>query len=245
MQISGNTVLITGGATGIGLELARALLARENEVIICARRAERLEEAKRELPRVHTRVADVSSATDRAALVEWIEQSFPRTNMLVNNAGVQHRVDLRSIDELKKAEEEVAINFIAPIYLTAMFLPQLMRQPSAAVVNVSSGLAFSPLAYMPVYCATKAAVHSMTMSLRHQLRDTNVRVFEVIPPLVKSELGSYHRPPEMNRIAMPTEAAIEEMLAGFERDEYEIAVGEAANSRAKREAMFDVMNARR
>lgn len=245
MKTSGNTVLITGGATGIGLELARQLLVRDNEVIICGRRAARLDEAKRELPQVQTRVADVSSPADRAELVQWIESSFPRMNVLVNNAGVQHSVDMRSVDELRKAEEEIAINLLAPMYLTAMFLPQLQRQEAAAIVNVSSGLAFSPLAYMPVYCATKAAVHSMTMSLRHQLRDTNVRVFEAIPPLVKSELGAYHRPAQAQAMAMPTDAAVAQLMSGLERDEYEIAIGHAATAREKRESMFAMMNAGR
>jgi uncharacterized oxidoreductase len=245
MQISGNTILITGGATGIGLALARAFRERGNEVILCGRRADKLATAREEVPNVHVHVADVASAESRAELVAWIEREHPSTNVLVNNAGVQHRIDLRSTDELReKAEEEVAINLLAPLYLTAMLLPQLMRQRAAAVMNVTSGLAFAPLAHMPVYCATKAALHSATMSLRHQLRDTSVRVFEVIPPLVRSELGAYHRPPHMNDIAMTAEAAAADVLRAFEADELELAIGGAADSRAKRESLFDVMNAR-
>jgi uncharacterized oxidoreductase len=244
MQISGNTILITGGATGIGLELARAMLERGNDVVICGRRAERLEEAKRRLPALHVRVADVASAESRAELVRWIEAAHPRTNVLVNNAGVQHRVDLGDVENLKLADEEIAINLLAPIHLTAMLLPQLQRQRSAAIVNVSSGLAFAPLARMPVYCATKAALHSLTLSLRHQLRDSNVRVVEVIPPLVRSELGAWHRPPQLNEMAMPAEAAVAELVAGLERDDVEIAIGGAAEMVAKREALFDMLNAR-
>ncbi|MDQ3281152.1 MAG: SDR family oxidoreductase [Acidobacteriota bacterium] len=243
MQISGNTILITGGATGIGLALAAAL-AEQNEVIVCGRRADRLDEAKRQIPSLHTRVVDVASQSGRTELVQWIESEFPRTNILVNNAGVQHRVDLSSVEELAKGEEEIAINLIAPLYLTALMLPQLRKQTAAAVVNVTSGLAFAPLSYMPVYCATKAALHSISLSLRHQLRDTTVRVFEAIPPLVRSELGATHRPEQLNRIAMPAEEAAALIVSALERDEYELAIGDAANSRARRESLFEVMNSR-
>ncbi len=242
MKISGNTILITGGATGIGLALARALRERDNEVIICGRRAERLDQAKLMVPGLHVRTADVSSSDSREDLARWIASEFPRTNILVNNAGVQHRVDLTDPDELGRARQEVEINFLAPMFLTALMLPQLTRQETAAVVNVSSGLAFAPLAHMPVYCATKAALHSMTLSLRHQLRKSSVRVFEVAPPLVRSELGAAHRPAELNRQGMPAGTAAEEIVRALESDQHELAIGDAANSRAKREALFPLMN---
>lgn len=244
MNLSGNTILVTGGATGIGFELARAFVERGNDVILCGRRAEKLEEAQRAIPAVKTQVADVASAESRAELVRWLEAGFPQLNVLVNNAGVQHRLDLRDVANLGLAEEEVATNFLAPIHLTALLLPLLERQPAAAIVNVSSGLAFAPLARMPVYCATKAALHSLTLSLRHQLRDTAVRVVEVIPPLVKSDLGAWHRPPQLNDMAMPADAAAADILRGLEADEDEIAIGDSANLRAKREELFAVMNAR-
>lgn len=244
MNLSGNTILITGGATGIGFELARALVDRGNEVIICGRRAAKLDEAQRAIPALKTHVADVASAESRAELVRWLEAEFPRLNVLVNNAGVQHRLDLRDVANLGLAEEEVATNFLAPIHLTALLLPLLERQPAAAIVNVSSGLAFAPLARMPVYCATKAALHSLTLSLRHQLRETAVRVVEVIPPLVKSDLGAWHRPPQLNDIAMPADVAAADIVRGLEQDEDEIAIGDSANLRAKREELFAVMNAR-
>ena len=244
MRITGNTVLITGGATGIGLALAQALVARDNTVIICGRRRDRLEAAQRAQPALQTLVADVSSPPSRADLVAAIGQRFPRTNILVNNAGVQHKIDLREPGDLAKAEEELATNVVAPLYLTAMLLPQLVRNLPAAVVNVTSGLAFAPLAHVPVYCGTKAAMHSITLSLRHQLRETGVRVFEMAPPLVRSELGARHRPPKVNTMAMPAEQCAAEMVAALERDEFDVAIGDAANSRAGREALFAVMNQR-
>ncbi|HEX3582466.1 MAG TPA: SDR family NAD(P)-dependent oxidoreductase [Thermoanaerobaculia bacterium] len=242
MELTNNSVLITGGATGIGLELARQLLERGNEVIICGRRRERLEEAKTMHPGLHARVANVADPGDREDLLGFIERHFPRMNVLVNNAGVQHLVDFKKPEHLQRAKEEIEINLLAPMQLTNLFLPHLQRQPSAAIVNVTSGLGFAPLARMPVYCATKAALHSITMSLRHQLRDTNVKVFETIPPIVTSELGSAHRPAEANRTAMPTGAAVTEMLEALERDEYEYAIGEAKRLRAAREELFGVMN---
>jgi uncharacterized oxidoreductase len=242
MDLSGNTVLITGGATGIGLELARQLLARGNEVIICGRRRERLEEAKTMHPALHARVANVADPRDREDLLGFVERHFPSLNVLVNNAGVQHLVDFTNPEHLQRAEEEIAINLLAPIQLTNLFLPLLQRQLTAAIINVTSGLGFAPLARMPVYCATKAAFHSVTMSLRFHLRDTNVKVFETIPPIVTSELGSAHRPADMNRAAMPTDAAVTEMLDALERDELEYAIGEAKRLRAGREELFGVMN---
>jgi uncharacterized oxidoreductase len=242
MDLTNNTILITGGATGIGLELARVLLARGNEVIICGRRRERLEEAKTMHPKLHARVANVADPRDREDLLGFVERNFPNLNVLVNNAGVQHLVDFRDPEHLKRAEEEIAINLLAPIHLTNLFLPLLQRQPQAAIVNVSSGLGFAPLARMPVYCATKAALHSLTMSLRFQLRDTNVKVFETIPPIVTSELGSAHRPAEANRAAMPTDAAVAEMVEALERDDYEYAIGEAKRLKGGREELFPLMN---
>jgi uncharacterized oxidoreductase len=243
MKMTGNTVLITGGGSGIGLALARALLERGNEVIVCGRRADRLTAARTSNPGLRVRVADVADARSRADLLAWIRDSFPRTNVLVNNAGIQRLVDFQGgAAELAKADEEIATNLSAPIHLTSMMLPLLASRSEAAIVNVSSGLGFAPLAQMPVYCATKAALHSLTMSLRHQLRETHVKVFEVIPPIVTSELGANHRPAEVNRAAMPAEAAAAAIVAGLEGDDLEIAIGDAENLRSKRDALFAVMN---
>jgi uncharacterized oxidoreductase len=238
LKLSGNSILITGGATGIGFELARQLVALGNDVTICGRRRERLDEAKSNVPALNTIVADVSDRTAR----ERLAQSLPQTNMLVNNAGVQHLFDFRDAAQLARIDEEIAINLTALIHLTSLFIPIVERNEQPAIVNVSSGLAFAPLARIPIYCATKAAVHSLTMSLRHQLRDSGIRVFEVIPPIVTSELGAYHRPQEVKDRALPTDAAVARMIEGLEQDELEIAIGEAENMRAKRDALFPFMN---
>ena len=243
MQISGNTILITGGATGIGLALAKSFLDLGNDVIICGRRSDRLSDAKEANPALHIRVADVSDQDERSNLVVWIAQNFPRLNMLVNNAGVQHLFGFRDGPSgLDKIDEEIATNLSAPIHLTTMLLPLLESQSEAAIVNISSGLGFTPLAQMPVYCATKAALHSLTMSLRYQLRATRVSVFEIIPPLVQSELGATHRPEEMNRSAMPPEVAVVDIVAALSNDTFEVAIGEAANLLSKRDALFPMLN---
>jgi len=244
MQLTGNTVLITGGATGIGLVLAQELLNRGNEVIICGRRKDRLEEAHAANPGLQIRVCDVSDHNARTSLVSWLETNFPRLNILINNAGVQHLYNFRdSTSQPTKPDEEIATNLGAPIHLTTLLLPLLERQETAAVVNVSSGLGFTPLAQTPVYSATKAALHSLSLSLRHQLRDTRVRVFEVIPPLVTSELGAPHRTEEINKSAMPTADAVAEIITGLENDNYELAIGRAKNLVSKREELFSLMNA--
>ncbi len=243
MNLSGHTILITGGATGIGLALAAELARRGNEIIVCGRRADRLERAAEQIPQLHTRIADVSDATSRRDLVRWLLSEHPKLNVLVNNAGVQHLFSVAAGErDLERADEEISINLLAPIHLTAELVPHLLQQPASAIVNVSSGLGFAPLAHMPVYCATKAAMHSMTMSMRHQLRATSVRVFEVIPPIVASELGAAHRLPQVNAGAMSAETAATQIVEGLEKDVPEIAIGDAANLMARRDAAFPFMN---
>ena len=190
MKIFGNTILITGGASGIGLAFAERFLNEGNEVIIVGRRAEKLEEAKQRFPNLHTRVCDVSSVEDRKSLFEWAIKEFPRLNVLVNNAGIQQRVNLlKDENEWIYHQNEIITNMEAPIHLVLMFLPHLVKQEQGAIVNVSSGLSITPGVWVPIYSATKAAIHSFTISLRHQLEETNVKVIEVLPPAVNTDLG--------------------------------------------------------
>jgi uncharacterized oxidoreductase len=142
MNVSGRTVLITGGGTGVGLSLAESFLQRDNTVIVCGRRKDRLDAAKTAHPGLHVRVTDVSDDRSRRDLAGWIEKDFPALDVLVNNAGVQHLFDFRNgMDYLEKAGEEITTNLVAPIHLTALFLPLLERNGNSAVVNISSGLA--------------------------------------------------------------------------------------------------------
>jgi uncharacterized oxidoreductase len=168
MKPSGNTVLVTGGGSGIGLALAELLLERGNKVIICGRRRDRLQAAKKRLPGLNIRVCDISLPRSRRALTAWLTSEFKDLNILVNNAGIQRPVDfLRGHRHLPDADREVATNLTAPLHLSALLIPHLRRRKEAAIINISSGLAFTPLAAVPVYCATKAAIHSLSLCLRH------------------------------------------------------------------------------
>jgi uncharacterized oxidoreductase len=241
MKISRNTVLITGG--GSGLALAEALLGRQNEVIICGRHRELLQTAKKRLPEVHIRVCDVSVVRSRHALVDWLLSGFNALNLLVNNAGIQRSVDfLKGPRDLADADEEIATNLTAPIHLSALLIPHLRRKKEAAIVNISSGLAFTPLAAVPVYCATKAAIHSLSLSLRHQLHGTSVQVFEIAPPMVSTGLGGTRKRPEETEYTMSAEAVAVSILDALERTVDEVALGAAANLRAQREVLFEAIN---
>jgi len=247
MQTTSNTVLITGGATGIGLALAEAFLKEGNEVLICGRREDKLREAQKKFPALAIRPCDISNPDHRKDLVNWAVGEYS-PNILVNNAGIQRMVDFRKGPaELEAGDNEVRINLEGPIYLTARMLPHLMTEMKAAVVNVSSGLGFVPLAVMPIYCATKAAIHSFSVSLRHQLKGTTVQVFEAIPPIVDTELdrGARAKRGQVER-GIPAAQAATEILQGLREDRFEIAIGEAGRlvqgSRQNFEPVFNGMN---
>lgn len=243
MNLSGNTVLITGGGTGIGLALAEQLLRQDNQVIICGRRRARLLEAQKRFPQLVVRACDVSNPQARQELVAWITSEYGALNILVNNAGIQRMVDFRSgVRDLADADEEVATNLVAPIHLSAMLIPHLVRQEQAAIVNISSGLGFTPLAAVPVYCATKAAIHSLCLTLRFQLRETSVRVFEVAPPMVATELSGSRRRPPADEHNMSAEDVARGTLQAIEQDRYEVALGSAVGLYTQREALFNSIN---
>jgi uncharacterized oxidoreductase len=243
MKTSGNTVLITGGATGIGFALAEALLDQGNEVIVCGRRRARLEAARARRPALHTRVADVSRASGRKALVAWVVRRFPTLNVLVNNAGVQRAIDfLHGPRDLPLADEELAINLAGPIHLSALLIPHLRRRREAAIVNISSGLGFTPLAAVPVYCATKAGIHAFSLTLRHQLRETRVKVFEVAPPIVPTDLSGDRERPEEAEFTMSPQTVSKGIVSALRKDRYEVALGAAANLHRKRDKLFHVIN---
>jgi len=243
MKTSGHTVLITGGGAGIGLALAEALLKSGNQVLICGRRREKLRAARARFPELHVRVCDVARPRSRAALVEWATARFGALNVLVNNAGIQRAVDFsRAPRDLAEAEAEIATNLIAPIALSSLLIPHLRRRRPSAIVNISSGLAFAPLAAVPVYCATKAAMHSWSLSMRHQLRETSIRVFEIAPPMVATDLSGRRRRPEEAGFCMSAGHVARGILDALERDDYEVALGAAVGLRRRREAAFAEMN---
>ena len=243
MKLEGNTVLITGGTSGIGRALAAAFLKEGSRVIICGRRAERLKALAQMHPNLVTRVCDVSRAHEREELVGWTTTNFPDTNILINNAGVQLTADLTRPVDLRRIYEEVDTNLIAPLHLGSLMAPHLSARPEAAIVNISSGLAFTPLAFMPVYCATKAAIHSLTLSLRYQLRHTAVKVFEIAPPSVDTELGHDRRADKSeSHGGIPVSEFLAGALDALRDDQLEAPIGMARNLWEKRDALFGRMN---
>lgn len=187
-----NTILITGGASGIGFTLAEHFLkaSKDNKVIICGRNEKKLAVAREKYPSLITKVCNLKNPQERIELHQWIITNFSSINILVNNAGIQRRPNLLSInEEWQNTAEEIDINLSAPIHLSTLFIPHLLKRERASIINVTSGLAFTPLANVPIYCATKAALRSFTLSLRFQLRNTSIKVIEIIPPAVNTDLG--------------------------------------------------------
>ncbi|HEY0429319.1 MAG TPA: SDR family NAD(P)-dependent oxidoreductase [Pyrinomonadaceae bacterium] len=242
MNFSGNTILITGGASGIGFAFAERFLAAGNEVIVCGRREEKLREAQEKHPRLHARVCDVAEEAERIALFEWTTSEFPNLNVLVNNAGIQRRVKLTESEDWQKTRREIAINLDAPIHLSRLFVPHLAARENPSILNVTSGLSFVPLANVPVYCATKAALHSFTLSLRFQLQETPIEVIEIIPPAVDTDLGGVG----LHTFGANLDEFADAVFERLKQGEKEIAYGTAEkSSRATREELdgiFKFMN---
>jgi uncharacterized oxidoreductase len=248
MKKSGNTILITGRSSGIGLALSEQFIKAGNTVIACARTIDHLEQAASELPGLVTHRCDLTIEADRTELADWLLSEFPGLNIIINNAGIQNHVSFASTPDPKTISDEIDINLIAPIILTTLFIPHLRSKRDSVIVNISSGLAFAPLAFMPVYCATKAALHSFTMSQRHQLRDLGIRVVEMIPPMVDTALRSEGRRNRSwsahgsgHHMMSPDEFA-EEAVRRFFEGEDEIAVGAAAGLRKDGESRFEMLN---
>jgi uncharacterized oxidoreductase len=245
MQTTGNTILITGATSGIGWAFGEEFVRLGNKVIVCGRREERLKQIGEKHPSISTRVCDVANAAQREELAQWVIQNHPELNILINNAGVQLLADLTKPVDVSRIHLEVETNFIAPVHLSSLFAQHLSKQETAAIVNISSGLAFVPLAFMPVYCATKAAIHSLTLSLRYQLRKTAVKVFEIAPPAVDTELGSDRREDKtQTHGGMPVNEFMAAAMEAIANDIFEAPVGTAKDSRQKREALFEPMNSR-
>jgi uncharacterized oxidoreductase len=250
MEISGNTVLITGGATGIGYAMAEAFLAAKNEVIICGRREKRLLDAQRNHPELHIKVWDVSAEAERRPMVEWLGTNFSNLNILVNNAGVQRDIDFtKGIADFLAGEPEIRINLEAPIVLAGLFIPYLAGKKGAAIINVSSGLGFVPAARMPVYSATKAGMHAFSMALRQQLLKLGIKVFEVVPPAVDTELNPEGRAKRGNyKPNLKPEEFAASVMRGLKNDVLEIGYGTTEGllkaSRADLDKSFQQMNSR-
>jgi uncharacterized oxidoreductase len=209
MNLTGNTILITGGGSGIGRGLAESLHALGNQVIIAGRRQHALDETTAANAGMKSLPLDIENSEAIREFAAKAVAEFPSLNVLINNAGIMRTEKLLAQQpDLVDAEAIVTTNLLGPIRLTAALLPHLIKQSRAAILNVSSGLAFLPLALTPTYCATKAAIHSYTLSLRYQLRTTGIEVLELVPPYVATNLMSGAADPR----AMPLDQFIFEVM---------------------------------
>jgi len=255
MQMHDNTIFITGGTSGIGQGLAEAFHQRGNQVLIAGRREERLQAICRRNPGMRSFVLDVTSPEAIRTVARKAIAEFPALNCVFNNAGVQMRFDFapgHSHNE-QALRTEIDTNLLGPIRVAAAFLPHLATKAGATLVNVSSGLAFVPMARFPVYCATKAALHAWTLSLREQVRSSGIKIIELIPPYVATELGGPGKPaPAPNNPAsrgpMPLDVFIAETMNELESGAEEVAIADAkklvaATSPDSVKKVFSVMNA--
>jgi uncharacterized oxidoreductase len=217
MKTSGNIVLITGGTSGIGLAIAKKFIAEGNEVIVTGTNTEKAEAIKKQLPNITIELSDIR---DRAAL-DRLVSNYPNVNILINNVGIQYNYNFADpAIAPAQIDAELDINLIAPLYLTKKFLPSLLTKPTAAIINVSSGLAIVPKQTAAIYCASKAALHSFSKALRWQLEDTNVKVFEIIPPIVDTPMTIGR-----GRGKISPEALVTEFWSSFVKNRYEIQIG--------------------
>jgi uncharacterized oxidoreductase len=250
MKLADNTILITGGATGIGYAFAEAFLDAGSTVLICGRRAEKLQEAKTLRPALHIRMCDVSKEMDRIALAEWTARQFPAVNVLINNAGIQRDIDFtQGSDAYQAGENEIRVNLEAPIVLTGLFVPLLAKKPGAAIIHVTSGLGFVPMVRMPVYSATKAALHAYSLATRPQLAKVGIRVVEVVPPMVDTDLNPEGRAARGHfKANLGPKEFVTAVMKGLEADTAEIGYGMTAGmlqaSRADLDKAFQHMNNR-
>src|ERR1700676_1683822 len=210
MQIRGNTILITGGGSGIGRALAEAFHSEGNQVIIAGRRKKLLDETTAANPGMKSAVLDIESGVALRGFAEQLKHDYPALNVVIHNAGIMRPESVRD-GAIADAEATIATNLLGPIRLTAALLPLLLKLSNSAIMTVSSGLAFVPLAMTPTYCATKAAIHSYTQSLRYQLKSTKVEVVELIPPYVQTTLMGDQMAEDPK--AMPLKEFIDEVMS--------------------------------
>lgn len=240
MQISGNKLLITGGATGIGFGLTKRFLEAGNTVLICGRRKEQLEKVVAEFPSVSFFVCDLEQASERKKLVQWIQENHSDLSVLVNNAGIQQWMEIEDPNFMERAKQEIAINVEAPLDLTS----QLIQLSSLkTIINVTSGLSFVPLTKTPVYSATKAFFHSFTLSLRHLLRAKNIEVIEIVPPALNTDLGGVglhdYAPPVSDFIA----SIFEQLAEGKNQLTFGMSEGLSKANPEGLQRIFEQMNA--
>ncbi|MBO9673351.1 MAG: SDR family NAD(P)-dependent oxidoreductase [Sphingobacteriaceae bacterium] len=223
MDLKNSTILITGGTSGIGLELVKQLTEQGSTIIVTGRKPESLHDTKRRFPNIHLFQSDVSNPHDIELLYKEVTQQFPDLNMIVNNAGEMRLLDVQDASkDLENITREIDINLTGTIRMVHQFLPHLLKKHTAAIVNVSSAIAFMPYSTAPVYSASKAGVHAYSQALRLQLNKTNVRVFELIPPGVNTNLqNDWVLPPNPGQM-MDVDKLVSVAIKGLLNDTPEI-----------------------
>lgn len=228
MNFSQKTILITGGASGIGLALASQFLALGNTVIVTGRDAKKLDAAKQAHPGLHSFQSDISDPAAIVALHGSVLSQFPSLDTLINNAGIMRNLNVNEPRDLTDVTREIETNLCGPVRMVQQFLPHLKTRPGASIINVSSGLAFVPLPLSPVYSATKAAMHSFTQSLRVQLEGTGVTVIELAPPGVETKLYREEFAKELKgQKAMDVNVLAKKAIAGLQAGKLEIRPGQS------------------
>lgn len=223
MELKNSTILITGGTSGIGLELVKQLTEQGAIIIVTGRSMEALAEAKKRFPKIHTFQSDVSKPEDISNLYENVTREFPELNIIINNAGEMRLIDIAdSSKTLEDLTREININLSGTIQMVYRFLPHLLKKQSAAVVNVSSAIAFMAYSTAPIYSASKAGAHAFTMALRLQLKNTSVKVFELIPPGVNTNLQNDWVLKPNPRQMMDVDKLVQVAINGLRNDTDEI-----------------------
>lgn len=208
-MFTNNTILITGGSSGIGLELATRLIAKHNTVLICGRSQEKLEQAQKLLPELKIFQCDIASDIGCQRLYEWVAKQHPNCNMLINNAAIVHKTDFLADEKaIEKAHYEFETNILAPIRLSKLFLPLLLKNANAQLINITTGLVYAPRAVYPFYNATKAALHIFTQTLRLQLCKEPIKVIEIMLPVVNTPWHKGNPP----KTAISAQKAVEEII---------------------------------
>lgn len=221
MILKNNVILITGGTSGLGLEMAKRFIELDNKVIVCSRDIQKLDSAKKLLPDVEIYQCNIADENERIKLFESITERFPQLNVLINNAAIVHKADLQNDHEsYGKLINEINTNLIAPIHLSKLFLNHLSQQPGSAIINITTGLVYIPRTVYPFYNATKSALHSFTQTLRHQLKNRPMEITEVLFPAVNTPWHNGTPP----KIAISPEKAIDEMLEGLGKNRTEIKI---------------------
>lgn len=239
MQLSNNKILITGGATGIGLGLAEQFIKENNTVIICGRREGALQEAAAQFPQLITKVADLSTEEGRVDLFNWVSENHADLTVLVNNAGIQNWMNIEDADFFERAKSEIATNIEAPIHLTSLF----SRLSSLkTLINVTSGLAFVPAARIAVYSATKAFFRSFTLSSRYLLGKKGVEVIEIIPPAINTDLGGQGLHDAFPPVSDFVASVFEQLREGKTEVTFQSSETRAAIGREEFQDFFKVMN---